>query len=262
MDSKTTLLILICPVLTACRGSSDAPAPPVTAEGSDNGPGFALSAPAFSVRSPDPVRVPLLLSGSSPMDVLTAAGSGSVEEGDTLFLLSDPFLEVEDQRISMQIEMALATGDTALAGSLREMLSDSASYTPVMSPLAGSASVMVPPGRRIEPGDTLAVITGSPPDSTFIVIPPQGHLEWPEELDGTILSSGEILLDGPWPGDSVSLEGFYEIAPHFIHEEGLKTLLVTYGGDTLEVTVTGSLDGKRLVYSTIALDSLPLAGWE
>lgn len=258
MDRKTIALLLICPVLVT--GCGEEP-PGELFTRTEIPEGRAEAAPAFAVIRPDSSVSALLLSGDSPVRILETCGSEIVEPGDTAALGSDPFLQMETDRITMELEFAIATGDSLSADSLREVLADSSVFVPVLFSVGGRMELRVEPGDEIQPGDTVAVVTGPPPESTFVILPGSGHLRWPETLPGTRLASGGLQVSGTFSGDSARMPGFYSIASHFIHEEGLSTFLVTTEGDTVHVTVTGNANGARIVYSQLSLDSLTLAGW-
>lgn len=259
MDRNTISLLLICPVLFF-TGCGEEPSREMFTSGEPL-EGEAEKAPAFAVDRPDSMVSNLLWSGSSPMKILVTYDSETVEAGDTAALCSDPFLHIEIDRMNMELQFSMATGDSVSADSLRSLLADSSVYVPIVFTEGGSMELNVFPGDEVQPGDTVAVVTGPPPDSVFLVLPDEGHLRWPEEIAGRRLPSGGLLLHGPFPGDSINIPGFYAVASHFIHEEGLSTFLITAGGDTLSVTVTGNSNGTRTVYSPVPLDSLILSGW-
>ena len=260
MDRNSISLIIICPVLF-CVGCGGEPSREIfTDTGSPEG--FAEKAAAFRVERPDSLESYLLWSGDSPLKILETYSDEIVEAGDTAALGSDPFLEIETDRLTMELHFAVATGDSGFADSLRAVLADSSVYVPVIYGAGGRADLRVYPGDEIQPGDTIASVTGPPSDSVFVIMPGTGHLVWPDEVEGMRLPSGGLRVNGPFPGDSMSIAGFYTVASHFIHEEGLATFLVTAGGDTLYVTVTANANGTRTVYSPVPLDSLILSGWD
>ncbi len=204
----------------------------------------------------------LVLTGNSPLVVVEAAPDGEAAPGDTALLCSHPFLSIETERMNMQLEMALATGDTAAADSLLAILNDPGVFVPILSPFEGTMDVRAAPGDLIQPGDTLASVKGPPEDSTYIMLPGPGHVAWPEGLQGCTAIQGGLLCRGDFPGDSAPLPGTYSVAGHFIHEEGLFTFLLSSAGDTIPVQITGSRNGLRTVFSLVPLDSVPLFGWD
>lgn len=204
----------------------------------------------------------MVLTGDSPLVVVETATGGSTARGDTVLLCSHPFLEIETERINMQLEMALATADTAAVDSLRGILADSSVFIPVVSSFEGIMDVRIDPGDLIQPGDTLASVKGSPPDSVYVLLPGPGHIAWPAGLPNCTAVSGGLLCTGPFPGDSAGLSGTYSVAGHFIHEDGLATFLLPAGGDTIPVQVIGSRNGLRTVFSPVPLDSVPLYRWD
>jgi len=259
MDRNTISLLAICPVLLA-TGCGKAPQskPPSTFDSME---GSAIRAPAFAVERPDSLVSYLVWNGDSPLTVTETFGGYLVEAGDTALLGTDPFLEIETDRLNMELQFAMMTGDSVSADSLRELIEDPSVFVPVIFATDGKPELRVFPGDQIQPGDTLALITGRPPDSVFVIIPGRGHLIWPDEIEGVILPSGGLRMAGEFPGDSLSIPGFYSVASHFIHEDDLSTFLITVDSDTIFVTVTASTGSARTVYSQVPLDTLTLSGW-
>lgn len=259
MDMNTISLLLICPVLLFMGCGRE---PHVERfSGTEPLEGVAERAPAFSVEKPDSMVSHLIWSGDSPLLILETFGTETALPGDTAALGADPFLEIEFDRLSMELQFAIATGDSVSVDSLRTLLDDPSVYIPVLFNTGGRVELKVLPGAEIQPGDTVAAVTGPPPESIFVVLPEAGHLLWPYEIEGTRLPSGGLMMVGEFPGDSTIIPGFYSVASHFIHEKSLSTFLVTTSGDTLHVTVTGNTNGTRTVYSAVPLESLILSGW-
>lgn len=258
MDRKTIGLIIVCPVLLAGCGEKPVVNRVFTEESHT---GRAEPASPFQVARPDSMVSYLVLAGNSPLVVLETGTAETVEAGDTAAICADPFLEMEIQRKTMELEFALATGDSSRADSLFQLLADSSVYIPVVfTEGGGRVEIMVLAGEEIHPGDTVASVTVPPSDSVYIVMPGEGHLRWPEGIEGIVLSSGRLMCRGNWPGNYIRLPGFYAVESHFIHEVGLGTFLFT-PEDTLQVMVTGNLNGMRTVYSAVSLDTLTLTGW-
>lgn len=259
MDRKTIALCVICPVLFAgCE--KDAPSDMFLA--GEPLIGEAVISQTFSVEKPDSMTFYLTSPGNSPLIVIEVFTPETVESGDTVALCSDPFLAIETDRLIMELEFALATGDTTAADSLQAVLSDSSVYTPLLIQSAGRMKLFVSAGNTVQPGDTVASVTGPPPDSLFIILPQDGQILWPEPVTGRRLPSGGLMVSGYWPGDSTVIPGFYSVPSHFVHEENLSTFLLTDSGDTLHITVAGNRNGLRMIYSSVPLDSLTLSGWD
>lgn len=261
MDRKTIAFILICPVLSAGCSQQEAP-PAVTVHEVQSETGYVTAGPMFPVRVPDSLATPVIWSESVELLVVETAAGGNTLQGDTLIMGSDPFLAMEMDRLSMELQIASASGDSIASDSLEALLADSSIYTAVEAPLSGIVQILVTADETLQPGDTLAVITGSPPDSLFFILPSEGHIRWPDHVPGCTVNSGELVCSGVIPGDSVIIPGVYRIEPRYVHEEGLETFLLSASGDTVEVTVMGSYQEFRTVFSEVQLDSIPLTGWD
>lgn len=257
---KTIAFTLLCPVLLSGCGGGERNEP-ASNPASSAGPVMAVPAPPFAVEAPDSVRFPVVWSGRSPLTVLSVSSGGEVLSTDTAALCADPFLAIETERMRMELEMAMARGDTATVQVLVEALSDSSAYTAVLFGFSGTADVFTTPGSELQPRDTVALVTGAPPESLFVVIPGPGHLGWPEGVPGTRLPGGGLLIEGTVQGDSVSLPGFYDVPPDLVREDGLSIFLLSAAGDTIDVAVFRTGGPARTVFSSIPLDSIPLVRW-
>lgn len=262
MDWKTIASAVLCPVLgLSCAGKGQPePVPVIRSTSSDTG--YVLPGPAFSVTVPDSVVTPVLWADSHPLLLVETSGNGPVQPGDTLAMGSDPYLSLENERVLMELEMALATGDSAAFDSLSGILADSSRFIPLVSTAAGEAVILVVEGETIQPGDAVAQVTGPPPDSVFIVHPLPGQTNWPSGLSGTISGSGMLVRSGHPPEGETTLPGIYLVEQRYIHEEGLRSFLLGAGGDTLQVHVAGTHDGLRIIHSETPLESIPLTAWD
>ncbi|PIE51256.1 hypothetical protein CSA37_12665 [Candidatus Fermentibacteria bacterium] len=259
---KTIGSALLCPVLFGC-GTNEMQQPEEPAETDASAhTGYALPGPAFPVSFPDSASVAVVWQEPHPLLVVdVSSAEREFSAGDTLLLGSDPFLAIELDRIMMELELAEAAGYSAEADSLAAVLADSSRYIPVTSVSDGRAEIFTDAGETLQPGDTVAVITGPPPDSIFIVHPLSGQLSWPSGVSGTVSPDGSLVCSGTCSEDSVVIPDFYLVGPEYIHEEGLNIFLITSEGDTLPVTVSGSVNSMRMIHSQSALDSVPLARW-
>lgn len=261
MDRKTIVFILFCPVLLfSCSQQQESLE--LTVHPVRHLAGYVTSGPMFPVRIPDSLTT--IVSWNSPVElvVVETRENRTVEQGDTLMVGSDPFLAMELDRLGMELQFAAATGDSSASDSLQALLSDSSMYIAVEAPVSGRAVIMISTGITVQPGDTIAAITGPPPDSVYIILPSEGHIRWPDVVPGCTGRGPELLCRGVCTGDSVSIPGVYRIEPRFVHEEGLRTFLLSTEGDTLDVTVTGSFQEFRTIYSHVQLDSIPLSAWD
>ena len=256
---KTIAFTFLCPVLVAGCGGGERNEPRSAAPSAE--PVLAVASAPFAVEAPDSLRFPVVWSGRSPLMVLSVSPGGEVLSTDTAALCADPFLEIETERLEMELEIAIARGDTAAAIAIAEALADSSGYTAVLFGLSGTARVFTAPGVELQPGDTVAVVTGAPPESLFVVSPGSGHLGWPEGVPGTRLPDGGLLMEGALSDDSIFLPGFYDVPPDLVREDGLSTFLLSARGDTIDVVVFRTGGHTRTVFSPIPLDSIPLARW-
>lgn len=117
MDTKTIALAAICPVLLFGCEAGEAPDAPGTSPAGQNA-GYAGPAPLYAVSRPDSMEHFIVLTGDSPLVVVETTTGDAIARGDTVALCSHPFLEIETERINMQLEIALATEDTAAVDSL------------------------------------------------------------------------------------------------------------------------------------------------
>lgn len=261
MDKKTIVLAVICPVLfLSCRGE-DGDSERVSGNTSTVLTGYARPGPLYATARPDSMVNNVIWSGNSPLLVVEINDAEQVETGDTLLTGSDPFLAIETERLEMELEFARAMGDTVAADSLRMIIEDPTAFVSVVSPFAGRTELLVSAGGTIEPGDLVAIVKGPPPDSVYVILPADDQIRWPGDIPGCQTTPGGLVCTGIWPGDSVSVQGIYSVEDHFIHEQGLKTFLLTTDSDTLPVTVMENRNGYRVIYSMVPLDSIPISEW-
>jgi len=223
--------------------------------------GFAFPGPLYDVITPDSLDTPVIWSQNYPLLISTAAITEEVDKGDTVFSGAEPFLHLERERAEMELSMAEAIGDRAAQDSLEAFLSDSSFIVFITAPASGHIRILVEQGKTVQPGDNMAVITGAPPDSVYILSPVYTHIRWPENLNGCTVTDRGLQCRGAWPGEEASLPGTWSLRQQFIHEDGLRTYVVSSMGDTLPITIIGSTDTSRIIYSVLPLDSISLLGW-
>jgi len=223
--------------------------------------GFVQRPPLFNVIRPDSLEVPVLWIHNSPLLIRTVTSEFTVEAGDTILSGTDPFFSVEIQRLQMALSMAEATGDTAAVDSLTILLADSSNVVFITSPMSGIIENQAVQGRTLQPGDTVATVTGSPPDSVYILSPAYHHIRWPEDLEGYRITDRGLQCTGPWPGETAALPGAWSLQQRFIYENDLDSFVIAAAGDTVTVTIIGYTDTSKIIYSSFPLDSVVLISW-
>ncbi len=257
---KTIAFSLFCLVPCLILGCSDKvpvrEVIPVTGE-----VGYVQEAPSYNVVIPDSLKTGIMWNRSFPLLVHLVSQEEYMETGDTVLMGTDPFYSVEMERVTMALNIAEATGDTAAMDSLYTILTDSSSYFYVTSPATGVVETLSLPGSILQPGDSIASITGPPPDSVYILTPEYFHIRWPADLPGCTVTDSGLQCYGPLPGSETSIPGTWSLKPQFIYEEDLDSFLITAAGDSIPVTIIGSTDTSKIIYSTFPLDSIALTPW-
>ena len=257
---KTIVFIALCLVLCFLPGCTDEP-PAVRIVPLSEDPGFADQGPLYIVTVPDSIQSAVVWEQNLPLLISLVSQSTMVVAGDTILSGTDPFFSVEIERLEMALSIAQATGDTIAMDSLIVLLSDSSSFVFVTAPITGTMTVQVSRGSTLQPGDTIAMITGAPPDSVYILSPDYYHIRWPENLQGYTVTETGLQHRGAWPGERTSIPGTWSIQARYIYEDGLDSFLIAAAGDTLPITIIGSTDTSKIIYSEFPLDSLPLTPW-
>jgi len=223
--------------------------------------GFVQAAPLYNVSAPDSLRTPIVWNQNSPLLVSILVLDEHVLAGDTILTGTDPFFSVEMARLEMALSISEAVGDTAAIDSLYSLLTDSSSFVYITSSMTGSILNLVSTGSTLQPGDTIAIVTGPPPDSLYILTPAYFHIRWPAPLPECTVTRQGLQCTGPWPGATTSIPGTWSVQPQFIHEEGLVSFLLSSAGDTIPITVIGSTDSSRIIHCTLPIDSTALIPW-
>ncbi|MCK5841204.1 MAG: hypothetical protein KAH31_03480 [Candidatus Sabulitectum sp.] len=259
---KTKVFFAFCLVLSLVPGCGDTdPDQEIVVDVAISATGFVQAAPLYNVSVPDSFRTALIWNHNSPLSVRTITRDEYTITGDTVLSGTDPFFSFETDRLEMALSIARAVEDTAAADSLSALLADSSSFVYVTSSRSGSIQGLVSTGSILQPGDTIAIVTGPPPDSLFILSPAYSHIRWPEPLPGCTVTPHGLQCTGPWPGAATSIPGTWSVQPQFIHEEGLLSFLLAAAGDTISITVIGYTDTSRIIYCTFLLDSIALIPW-
>jgi len=223
--------------------------------------GYVQKPPVFNVIRPESLEVPVLWIHNSPLLIRTVTSDHTVGIGDTILSGTDPFFSVETQRLQMALNMAEATGDTVAVDSLTVLLADSSAVVFITSTVSGIIEIQAVQGRTLQPGDTVATVTGSPPDSVFILSPSYHHIRWPEDLDGCVVTDQGLQCTGPWPGETATLPGIWSLRQRFIYENDLDSFVIAAAGDTVPVAIIGYTDTSKIIYSSFPLDSVALVPW-
>ena len=224
-------------------------------------PGYVQAAPLYQVMIPDSLQTAVIWDQNSPLLVNMVLEDETVLAGDTILSGTDPFFAVEMERVEMALNIAEAIGDSIVIDSLSVLLSDSSSFVFVTSPAAGSIRSLAFQEGTLQPGDTIATVTGSPPDSVYFLSPAYFHIRWPGNLPGCTVTDRGLQCYGPLPGAATSIPGTWSLQPQFIFEEGLNSFLLATAGDTIPITVIGSTDTSKIIYSVFPLDSVALTPW-
>lgn len=257
---KTITFASFCLVQLTCLGCQEA-VPEREISHIATEVGFVEAAPLYQVVVPESLQTAVVWRQSSPLLVNTVSHNEFVMVGDTILSGSDPFFSMEMERVEMALNIAVAIKDSIAIDSLSIMLSDSSSFIFVTSPASGVINNLPANGHTLQPGDTVAVVTGPPPDSVYILLPDYFHVRWPGNLPGCTVTSRGLRCYGPWPGATTSIPGVWSLHPQFIYENDLNSFLIAASGDTIPITVIGYTDTFKIIYSTLQLDSVALTPW-
>ena len=256
---KTIVFSACCLVWSLTLGCKEAP--PARAIVTLSGEaGYVHEAPLYEVVIPDSLKTGIIWNNSFPLLVHRVIAEESVEIGDTVLIGTDPFFSVEMERADMALDIARAIGDSSAIDSLNTILTDSSSYTYLTSPSTGAVESLPSSGITLQPGDTVTVVIGPPPESVYILIPTYSHIKWPDNLPGCTVTDLGLQCSGPIPGTTDCIEGIWSVKPQYIFENELSSFLIS-AGDSIPVSIIGTTDTSRIIYSTFPLDSLPLTPW-
>ena len=251
-----SVICLVCFLLSACGEDNPARAIVTVAEE----PGYVHEAPLYEVVIPDSLKTGIIWNNSYPLLVHWVMAEEFVENGDTILIGTDPFFSLEMERVGMALNIAEALRDSSAVDSLYTILTDSSSYTYITSPSTGAVGSLPHSGITLQPGDTVAVVKGSPPDSVYILVPTYSHIKWPENLPGCTVTDLGLQCSGPIPGTTVLLPGVWSVKPQYIFENELTSFLIA-AGDSIPVAIIGTTDTSRIIYSVFPLDFLALTPW-
>jgi hypothetical protein len=257
---ETIRFLLVCPVFFIFGCGREA-SPAAWTASDQTEVGFAVPGPLYNVIIPDSLTTTVLWGENYPLLVNTAAITDAVLTGDTVISGAEPFLSLERERVIMEHSIAVAMGDSIAGDSLQAYLADSSFLVFVTSPASGRIRILTGSGSTIQPGDRIALITGPPPDSLYILSPEYSLIRWPLNIPGCTVTDRGLQCTGAWPGEEAALPGTWSLRQQFIHEDGLRSYLLSTPGDTLPIIILGSTDTSKIIYSGLPLDSIPLLGW-
>ncbi len=257
---KTKIALLLCPVLSCGTGSGngavDLPASVPAAFMADQG--VTVTATAITSR-----MEPLYFAGTGQMILDSVTTAATVEPGDTIARLRDPVSQFLESRITMEVALEDAIGNTASADSLRRILSSTPWFRYLISDREGPVT-FPHPGAILNPGDTVAMIsTALSGDSLWVLRSPLPLAFWPP-VPGLVLtqtSPDTALATGSAPSNSFVLPGTWELPATALREAGLRIFVLTASGDSLPVRILGQSPAGMFVYCEESLDSLPLIPW-
>ncbi len=256
---KTIVFSACCLVLGLALGCREETPARVMITAS-NEVGYVHAPPLYEVIIPDSLLTGILWGKSFPLLVHWVTVEESVEKGDTVLMGTDPFFSVEMERVGMALNIAEAIGDSSAIDSLYTILTDSSSYTYITSSSTGAIENLAFSDQVLQPGDTAAVVKGSPPDSVYILVPTYSHIKWPDNLPGSTVTDLGLQCYGPIPGATDLIPGVWSVKPQYVFENELNSFLISVG-DSLPVSIIGTTETSRIIYSTFPLDSLPLTPW-
>lgn len=257
---KTKVALLLCPVLSCGSGSGDGaaaisipnPAPILAGEG------VLISATAVETR-----MEAFFLAGTDQLLLDSVTTADTVEPGDTLARLRDPVSTFLESRITMELALEEARGNTPAADSLRRILDSPPWFRYLVSDREGTAT-FPKPGTLLNPGDTVALIgTIHPTDSLWVLRSPVPLEFWPP-VPGLALSQTSpdtALAAGMAPSGSFIIPGTWELPATALREAGLRIFVLTASEDSIPVRILGQSPSGLFVYCDESLDSLPLVPW-
>ncbi len=260
MKLKTIIFLSVCPVFFVLVGCKQNKPVQIGTETSRQ-LGYAVSSPLFAVMLPDSISIPILWEENFALNVLFLSDNSFITEGDTIAFGVDPFYILEKQRLEMSLAMAEASNNFSSIDSLQYLLEDSSAYYSILSSEEGLIEYKVLVDETIQPADTIALITSSPPDSTYFLIPDFEQISSSFTIPGATVTEEGISFLGLPPTGKVSLPEIWEVKSNLVYENNLNSFLVSVQNDTISVSIIGFTDSTRVLFTTVSLDSLPLLFW-
>jgi hypothetical protein len=221
----------------------------------------------FEVSPPDTVSLKWSGEGSAVITDIHVSQGQEIQEGDTLFELSEDIHIVEIERLSMELDMASAMllSDSLLlqkVDSLTLLLDSllSNEKTLYVSPVEGTATaILFDSDQRIRPGNAVLELSVASSE-LFHVFPPLDCTVnfWPS--GGTSIRFVEERAEyAVYSGELPAVEGRFselQAVPRYaVYESELESYVITADHDTIPVLRVGEKDNNLV----IILPPAPLA---
>ncbi|MCD4847578.1 MAG: hypothetical protein K8R76_05245 [Candidatus Aegiribacteria sp.] len=224
----------------------------------------AFTVTGFTVKIAPPDTLPLhwFGEGSAVISDILVSARQEVAEGDTLLFLLEGLRVVEQERLSMELDVALALShstpmDTMFLNrvdSLSLLLDSISSFenSVFLSVLDGILiNINITEGQNIRPGDVLAEISVES-SSVFLVYPPDNCTidRWP-------LSAGEMsfveqndclaVYSGVLSGSDDEFSMYAAVPRETVFENDLDSYLITADNDTISVLRSGIMTNGLII---------------
>ncbi len=257
------IMTLILSVFAGCGGQEESAE---TADQSVSEPDFAeaCAVMGFTVKTapPDTLSLRWFGEGSAVISDICASAQQEVTAGDTLLVLIEQLHVVERERLSMEVDVAVALSystpfDTMLLNRVDSLsfLLDSISAienSVFLSALDGILiNINVIEDQDIRSGDVLAEISVES-SSVFLVYPPNGCVidRWP--LKAGAMSFVEqhdclAVYSGVLSGNEDEFSMFAAVPRETLFENDLDSYLVTADDDTISVLRSGITDTGLII---------------
>jgi hypothetical protein len=252
-------LLLILIILSACSSNEEAEKmvprdviEPQTAS-AEGITGFS-----FEPSPPDTVLLEWSGIGTASIIEIIISSDQEIQEGDTLLKLREEIHTVERERLTMELDIAVAMlpSDSLLqfrVDSLSQLLDSlqRSEYTFYLSPLnAAPVAILVETGQIIRHGAALLELSVASSE-LFIVYPPEGSSIdfWPpgpgvrlvEERDGYSVYSGEL------PALEVLFKRLMAVPREAVFESELDSYIITVMRDTIPVFRAGEMENNLVI---------------
>ena len=265
VDCPVQLMIaaLFLIMFAGCGGQEE------SAEPIDTGINDPVYAEAYTITGftienapPDTLSLRWFGEGSAVISHIQAPEEQEIAAGDTLLYLIESLHLVEKERLTMELDVALARMDSAPLDTLLHnrvdslsLLLDSISTSENRAFLSTLNGILIKfsvfEDQDIRSGDVLAEISVES-NSAFLVYPPDGCTidRWPmntgsmsfvEQHDGLAVYSGELSESE----DEFSL--FAAVPREAVFENDLDSYLITADNDTISVLRSGIMDDGQII---------------
>lgn len=257
------IMLLLSTILAGCGGQKDLaePADPGISE-----PVFAeaCTVTGFTVRTAPPDTLPLRWfgEGSAVISLIHVSEKQEIASGDTLLFVVEGLRVVERERLSMELDLAVALSystplDTMLLNrvdSLSFLLDSISSFenSAFLSVLDGILiNINVSEGQNIRSGDVLVEISVES-NSVFLVYPPDDCIidRWP--LNAGAMSFVEqhdclAVYSGVLSGSEDEFSMYAAVPREAVFENDLDSYLITADDDTISVLRSGIMTNGLII---------------